>query len=775
MRRIQTTKTPKRWLTAVLLLAVALICIVTTRGLLLRLDASIEENGKISMQAVVEQVQQTYELQVENYYSRLRMVSAYVSKNTGNPYESQDFEFLINALQKETSSRIFFMKDNGMSMSVDGQESKLDISSTLLLALKSNQNIAKLITYDAGDKMESGFLLAIPCQEYQINGDTFTAVGMLVNRSEIDSALKLYAYGGDAYLFMLDTDGDVVYTNQTDEKLFQNYSLLKHLTRDDAVTEDQAKVLYQAFQSRSAGVQLLGGDRAYYLGYSPIQTNNSTLVCIVPKGTVDNALMSYQQTVLVTTLVMAAVMILLLAGLFYSISRTSLANQRASFEKRNLEQQQQNIKALEALNAELKEAQDVTVQALQSAEAANKAKTDFLANMSHDIRTPLNAIIGISTLIEHDPGDKQKVIEYVRRIGVSSQTLLSIINEVLDMNKIESGKTTLDCSDFCLYDLVGNVEDIFRPQTDARNQTFEIITENIQHEWLNGDSVRLTQVLGNLLSNAVKYTQEGGKIQLLIEERSAGASPYARFCISVKDNGIGMDEEFQGKIFDAFTREESTLTNKIQGTGLGMAIARNLVELMGGTISVASAKGQGTCFEIVLDLKIAQQLGTRNDSQKQDASQDAVTLQGMRFLCAEDNALNAEILSELLAMEGAECVVCENGKAVLEAFESSKPGDFDMILMDVQMPVMNGYEAASAIRRSSNEQAGTMPIIAMTANAFSEDIQASFAAGMNAHVSKPVDMDVLKKTIGNLRSGRGGGTEPQPDGQVLGCPEAPLA
>ncbi len=757
MRRIQTTKTPKRWLTAVLLLAVALICIVTTRGLLLRLDTSIEENGKISMQAVVEQVQQTYELQVENYYSRLRMVSAYVSKNTGNPYESQDFEFLINALQKETSSRIFFMKDNGMSMSVDGQESKLDISSTLLLALKSNQNIAKLITYDAGDKMESGFLLAIPCQEYQINGDTFTAVGMLVNRSEIDSALKLYAYGGDAYLFMLDTDGDVVYTNQTDEKLFQNYSLLKHLTRDDAVTEDQAKVLYQAFQNRSAGVQLLGGDRAYYLGYSPIQTNNSTLVCIVPKGTVDNTLMSYQQTVLVTTLVMAAVMILLLAGLFYSISRTSLANQRASFEKRNLEQQQQNIKALEALNAELKEAQDVTVQALQSAEAANKAKTDFLANMSHDIRTPLNAIIGISTLIEHDPGDKQKVIEYVRRIGVSSQTLLSIINEVLDMNKIESGKTTLDCSDFCLYDLVGNVEDIFRPQTDARNQTFEIITENIQHEWLNGDSVRLTQVLGNLLSNAVKYTQEGGKIQLLIEERSAGASPYARFCISVKDNGIGMDEEFQEKIFDAFTREESTLTNKIQGTGLGMAIARNLVELMGGTISVASAKGQGTCFEIVLDLKIAQQLGTRNDSQKQDASQDAVTLQGMRFLCAEDNALNAEILSELLAMEGAECVVCENGKAVLEAFESSKPGDFDMILMDVQMPVMNGYEAASAIRRSSNEQAGTMPIIAMTANAFSEDIQASFAAGMNAHVSKPVDMDVLRKTIGNLRSGRGGG------------------
>ncbi len=774
MKRPEATITLKKWMAPVLLLAVVLVCAVTISGLLMRMDSTIEDNGKISMQAVVEQVQQTYELQVQNYYSRLRMVGAYVSRD-GDPFASADFTFLINALQKETSSQVLFMKDNGMAMTADKEESKLDISSTLLLALKNNQNIAKLVTYDDGGTTKSAFLLAIPCQEYQLNGDTFTAVGLLVDRSEIDTVLKLYAYGGAAYLFMLDADGDVVYTNQTDEKLFQNYSLLKHLNKDGALTEGQAESLYQSFQDRGTGVELLGGDRAYYLGYCPIQNSNSTLVCLVPRGTVDNTLMSYQQTVLYTTLAMAAVMILLLAGLFFSFSKISLANQRASFEKRNLRQQQENVKALEALNAELKEAQEVTVQALQSAEAANQAKTDFLANMSHDIRTPLNAIIGISTLIEHDPGNEQKVVEYVRRIGVSSQNLLSIINEVLDMNKIESGKTTLDCVDFCLFDLIGNVEDIFRPQTEARHQTFQVVTENIQHEWLNGDSVRLMQVLGNLLSNAVKYTQEGGKIQLLIEERPANASPYARLCISVKDNGIGMEKDFQEKIFDAFTREESTLTNKIQGTGLGMAIARNLVELMGGTISVESEKGEGTCFEIVLDLKIAQQLGSSREPQKQDASHDAVTLQGMRFLCAEDNALNAEILTELLRMEGAECVICENGKAVLRAFEASKPGDFDMILMDVQMPVMNGYDAARAIRNSSNEQARTMPIIAMTANAFSEDIQASFAAGMNAHVSKPVDMNVLKRTIGNLRSGRGGGTEPPFDGWVLENPAPPLS
>lgn len=758
MQNTQINKTFKKLLIPVLLVAVVLVCVVGVNTLLQRMNSSIEENGKINMQAVTEQVQQTYELQVENYYSRLRMVSSYIAHAEAEPSKGDDFEFLIKRLQEETGSQVLFMKENGMAMTVDKKTSKLDILSTLLRALKSGQNIAKLISYNSGEGMESGFLLASSCEKYEFDGETFTAVGIVINRENIDSALKLYAYGDQGYLFMLDSDGDVIYTNQTDEKLFQNYSLLKHLNKDGAITDEQVESLYRQFQDRSTGVQLFSGDRAFYMGYSPIENNDFTLVCIVRKGAVDNTLMTYQETIMRTMLAMSIFAFLLLAGLFFSFSRLGLANQKAAFERENLKQQEQNVKKLEALNVELKEAQAVTAQALQSAETASRAKTSFLANMSHDIRTPLNAIIGITALIEHDAGNKEKVLEYVRRIGVSSQSLLAIINEVLDMNKIESGMTTLNSVDFSILDFAHDIEIIFRPQMDAKQQEFELVTKNVQHEWVNGDSIRLMQVFSNLLSNAVKYTQEGGKIQLVIEERPTTASSYAKFRFLVKDNGIGMGPEFQEKIFDAFTREESTLTNKIQGTGLGMAIARNLVEIMGGSIAVESVKGQGSCFEILLDMKLTEQGTALAERHRRGEAQAAASLQGIRFLCAEDNALNAEILVELLKIEGAECTVCVDGKELVETFERSKPGDYDMILMDVQMPIMNGYEAAEAIRSSNHELAASIPIVAMTANAFSEDIQASFAAGMNAHVSKPVDMNVLKRAIGNIQSGRGGGT-----------------
>ena len=263
------------------------------------------------------------------------------------------------------------------------------------------------------------------------------------------------------------------------------------------------------------------------------------------------------------------------------------------------------------------------------------------------------------------------------------------------------------------------------------------------------------QIFSNLLSNAVKYTQEGGKIQFLVEECETKSSVYAKYRFLVSDNGMGMSADFKETIFDPFTRAEGSVTNKIQGTGLGMAITRNLVEAMGGTIDVESELGQGSCFEVLMDLKIAEDRTVALAAQEETDEQDGNILQGMRFLCAEDNELNAEILTELLKIEGAECTICENGEEILKTFEKSAPGDYDMILMDVQMPVMNGYEATKAIRRSSHKLAKTIPIIAMTANAFSEDIQHSLAAGMNAHVSKPVEMKVLEKTIRSIKSGGG--------------------
>ena len=601
---------------------------------------------------------------------------------------------------------------------------------------------------------KDGYLVAIPCQEYTINGETYTAIGTVYNHSKLDSMLNLGGYDGSAYLFMLDDDGNITYTNQKDDIFFRNYSLLKHLKSNHAITEKEFDSLNKKIAEGKKGVELLGKDKPYYLGYCPIESNNTMLIYIVKKEAVNNVLKEYQKTIGFTTMLMTGFILLLFAGLFYSISRFSIANQKVKFEKRNNELQAMIISEMEEANKNLKKAKNIAIEALQTAENANKAKTDFLSNMSHDIRTPMNAIIGIISLIRHNAGDKEKVIEYADKIAISSQHLLGIINDVLDMSKIEAGKTVFKYSDFSILDFMEELNTIFHSQANEKNQIFIITKENLKHEWVNGDKVHLMQIFSNLLSNAIKYTQEGGIIQFIAEESETNSSTYGKYHFIVSDNGMGMSADFKETIFDAFTRAESSVTNKIQGTGLGMAITKNLVESMGGTIEVESEPNRGSSFEVILNLKIVENRVVSSTEQIEMHETDSDILDGMRFLCAEDNELNAEILMELLKFEGAECTICENGKRILEAFEQSVPGEYDMILMDVQMPVMNGYEATEAIRRSSHEQAKTIPIIAMTANAFSEDMQHSLAAGMNAHISKPVDMKLLKRTIRNIKLGR---------------------
>ena len=707
------------------------------------------------MGAVVEQIQQTYDLQVNGYYSRLHMLEDFLTQEGVRSIELDRNKKFFEAWQKESESTLIFLQENGKAITTDGTKLRVDMPSKLLLDLRNGYNIGKLVTLDYNQKKKDGYLVAIPCQEYTIKGETYTAIGTLYDHSKLDSMLSVKSYNGNAYLFMLDNDGNITYTNQKEDKFFRNYFLLKHLKGDQAITEEEADSLQKKLDGREQGVELVESDKPYYLGYCPIENNNTMLICIVEKSVVDNVLKDYQKTIVFETILMAGFILLLFAGLFYSISRRSLAEQKAEYEKRNNEIQTQAMKEMEESNKKLKKAKDITTEALQTAENANKAKTDFLSNMSHDIRTPMNAIIGMTSLIRHDAGNKAKVIEYADKIDISSQHLLGIINDVLDMSKIEAGKTVFKYTDFSILDFITELNTIFHSQIDEKNQTLTIIKENIRHEWVNGDQVHLMQIFSNLVSNAVKYTQEGGKIQFLVEECETKSSVYAKYRFLVSDNGMGMSADFKDTIFDAFTRAESSMTNKIQGTGLGMAITKNLVEAMGGTIDVESELGQGSCFEVLIDLRIAEDRFVSSTEQAEKDEPAGNVLKGMRFLCAEDNELNAEILMELLKIEGAECTICENGKRVLEAFEQSAPGDYDMILMDVQMPVMNGYEATKAIRRSSHELAMTIPIIAMTANAFSEDIQHSLAAGMNAHVSKPVEMKVLEKTIRSIKSGGG--------------------
>ena len=749
----------KKMIVPLFFLILIFLNLIFVKLLLNRMNSYIAENGKSSMGAVVEQIQQTYDLQVNGYYSRLHMLEDFLTQEGVRSIELDRNKKFFEAWQKESESTLIFLQENGKAITTDGTKLRVDMPSKLLLDLRNGYNIGKLVTLDYNQKKKDGYLVAIPCQEYTIKGETYTAIGTLYDHSKLDSMLSVKSYNGNAYLFMLDNDGNITYTNQKEDKFFRNYFLLKHLKGDQAITEEEADSLQKKLDGREQGVELVESDKPYYLGYCPIENNNTMLICIVEKSVVDNVLRDYQKTIVFETILMAGFILLLFAGLFYSISRRSLAEQKAEYEKRNNEIQTQAMKEMEESNKKLKKAKNITTEALQTAENANKAKTDFLSNMSHDIRTPMNAIIGMTSLIRHDAGNKAKVIEYADKIDISSQHLLGIINDVLDMSKIEAGKTVFKYTDFSILDFITELNTIFHSQIDEKNQTLTIIKENIRHEWVNGDQVHLMQIFSNLVSNAVKYTQEGGKIQFLVEECETKSSVYAKYRFLVSDNGMGMSADFKDTIFDAFTRAESSMTNKIQGTGLGMAITKNLVEAMGGTIDVESELGQGSCFEVLIDLRIAEDRFVSSAEQAEKDEPAGNVLKGMRFLCAEDNELNAEILMELLKIEGAECTICENGKRVLEAFEQSAPGDYDMILMDVQMPVMNGYEATKAIRRSSHELAKTIPIIAMTANAFSDDIQHSLAAGMNAHVSKPVEMKVLEKTIRNIKSGEGTETQ----------------
>ena len=508
--------------------------------------------------------------------------------------------------------------------------------------------------------------------------------------------------------------------------------------------------------------------------------------------------------------------------------------------------------------------------ALQAARIASNSKTTFLSNMSHDIRTPMNAVLGFANLLAKEAENPAKVKEYTKKITASGQHLLNLINDILDVSKIESGKVVLNFEKFTLSDVVSSIDAIIQPMVRAKKQNFHVSVSGIRHEELIGDETRMNQILINLLSNAVKYTPEGGNIWFRIIGLKPRSDQYERIRIEVEDTGYGMTPEYLETIFDAFTRAENSTTNKVQGTGLGMAIAKNIVELMGGSIDVTSQVGKGSLFRVELECRIAEERQDREfwrqngveriltvageetcrnieemmgdsgvateetrqpeqglamlqsqpyqlvlldwdlpgaesfwpalqaalpengalllltsyesyeseeapppedaaalskpffasalkekiqemragpDADGREDAQDVESLEGLHFLAAEDNEINAEILVEILEFEGASCEVVSDGKQALERFCQQPPGAFDAILMDVQMPVMNGYDATRAIRALPREDAGSIPIIAMTANAFAEDEKAALNAGMNAHVAKPLDVRLLKKAI----------------------------
>lgn len=397
-------------------------------------------------------------------------------------------------------------------------------------------------------------------------------------------------------------------------------------------------------------------------------------------------------------------------------------------------------------------------EALTVAEKANQAKSEFLSSMSHDIRTPMNAIMGMTTLAEANIDDRERVRDCLHKISISSRHLLNLINDVLDMSKIERSQITLNPSRVYLSEILDEITAIIGPQAQAAGLQVEFLADGITHNCFCGDTLRVNQILLNLLSNAVKFTPEGGRVGFLAEEilpiRDAG---HIRYRFTVSDTGIGMSEEFLEHIFDPFVRADRVAG--IEGTGLGLSITRGLADLMDGEISIESSLGSGSVFRVELEFEEAQERTGAAKRRGESARISGDSLEGYYFLIVEDNAINAEILSEILAMHKARSVVKTDGAQAVQEFKKAPPGTYDAILMDIQMPVMNGYEATRAIRAMERADAAAIPIIAMTANAFDEDIKNSLDAGMDAHVAKPVDIVVLLQTLNQALARKAAKTE----------------
>ena len=578
---------------------------------------------------------------------------------------------------------------------------------------------------------------------------TLRYFGISQSMTQLNDYFRCDAYENNNSVYVLDNNGFKLF-NANDTELLKGhnvYTVLSQMSYLHGSSFAAAKERLTRTGSCYSNAVLDGTE--YYYALKQMENAQWTLAFLVPAEYVAVNTQKLVSIVMIIIIVIAMVFSVITVFVGWSLLRQKQQQELQAEKEANLRLEQYNIH-LTQVNDELRQAQDIAAEALQSAERASKAKTDFLANMSHDIRTPMNAIIGITTLMKNELHEPEKLAEHLGKLESSGQLLLGIINNILDMSRIESGKTTLNVEKMNLPQQISQLDSIIRQQAGQRRQTFTVNT-HLQHENVLADPNRLNRVLMNILSNAVKYTPTGGHIRFEVDELPRNEH-YARYRFVVQDDGIGMSEAYQKTLFDPFTREERSGTNKVQGTGLGMAITKNIVDLMGGSINVESTTGKGTRFEVVLEFPVDAEADTVPEAQVlPEEEEETSPLSGMKFLCAEDNAINAEILEMLLEAKGASCTICSNGQEIVDAFASVKPGEYDMILMDVQMPVMDGLEATRRIRSGENPLGRIIPILAMTANAFLEDMQKSREAGMDEHLSKPVDIAALEQTVKRFR------------------------
>ncbi|MDO4197816.1 MAG: ATP-binding protein [Erysipelotrichaceae bacterium] len=627
------------------------------------------------------------------------------------------------------ADKVYFIDDEFLYIADSGVIAKDQPYDEDLKNMNGDYDILRYDTTGFGGTAETKkeyIVVMVKTREFTVEGHKITYALAELNLRTFQNELTIESYDGMGTSNVIDMDGLYIVANNL-TSLQKRQNLFDNMKESGATVEGYASIdEYQnaVLNNGSLSVQVNMDGTDYIFVSSLVNGVDWIFLTICPRSVFD----SMTNRITALFLALAAVVILSVSVVLFLMMRS-----RA---------QQQRIIAEQAHHIEL-------TNALVLAEQSSRSKTTFLNNMSHDIRTPMNAITGFTNLAIQHLHEPDLLKDYLSKISVSSAHLLSLINDILDMSRIESGKVEINEKVESLSNMLEAVEDIFQVDSSKKNQTLEFI-KDIRHDVVVCDRLRVSQVLINLVSNAVKYTPENGHISVTMTEKEDVDPDKATYEFTVKDDGVGMSEEFAKTIFEPFTREQTSTISGIQGTGLGMAITKNVIDMMKGDISLKTKQGEGSEFTVTLSFKTADESELATDTI--DSEKEKMDFSGKRILLVDDNEMNREIACEILMEVDFEVEMAVDGKDACDKLAASEPGYYDLILMDIQMPVMDGYEAAKYIRAMDNKELANIPIVALSANAFEEDKALSLAAGMNDHIAKPIDIAALFNALHKIFS-----------------------
>lgn len=718
-----------RRIVGVISLIIAVItAVVTITWFIKEFNQMVYDERAYHLEETSAQLTKTVDAMIDEHWNLLSMVS--IRYSTFDSFDTEDCIESISKLEErlENKNLMFGIVDKNGKV-YTSHEAKFNLNGLLLSDKKRQLTITNKVGDD--DTYYMTFLAKNDEDVVLADGNVITHSILYVNLDEYSNVFHNNAYANKNVVCIRDENGKNVYTEKSQFEFFDSLDykeIAANVTRKNGHTVEEIIERVGNRQSTVTSLSILDEEGIYFLVVQPMKANNWNLVMIIPEQFASAQTIDFAGAIVDTAILIGG----LIAGLTLGIYIYLVKNRNA---KALIEQEREYSKAL-AVSAE-------------EAKNANMAKTKFLSHMSHDIRTPINGILGMINKAERHIGEPDVLKDCHKKIRMSAEHLLGLINDILDVTKLETGLNEekdepfpMSCMlDTCCSIIKGQLED--KPHIEFRTDF-----SNIEHDNVLGNKLHIRQILLNILSNAVKYT-DNGYIYFKAEE-IAFTNDEATYAFTIQDTGIGMHKNYIERIFEPFSIDDSEARKHRLGTGLGMSIVKTNVDRLGGTISVDSTLGLGSTFTVTFALKLTD-LDVVCDAVKERVNKNSADVSGMKVLLVEDNELNIEVALMLLEDAGVSADVAKNGKEAVDKFLASKEGDYDLILMDIMMPVMNGYEATMTIRNSNHPLATTIPIIAQTANAFHDDIKKVKEAGMNAHISKPIEEENLLKILAQFK------------------------